>query len=196
MAITQIKTNNMSKIQKTWGELVAAYNVAVQIVTNSSQELEKMKSLEKSDKSKEELKAEMELNAINKPLYVEMERIYSGFTKKVEDLVEEHREKVEEIMIDYALETEATPAKDGKPAVMKLLLNEKNEYCYDREGQKAKSKALKALNLENVMVPQYEVVTTITEKHELFEGFIILLKAPTNLKPIKSRTPVKTIRKR
>ncbi len=181
----------MSKIQKTWGEVVASYNIATQIVTNATQQLQSIKHLERSDKSKEELKKQIEENAKSKPLYIEMERVYSAYLKNLEDTVQKHRDRVDEILIDNALEEEISPAKDGKSAVMRLLLNDKGEYCYDREGEKNKAKAIKNLNAETVMVPQLEIATTLTEKHGIFEGFIIFQKYVD-----KNRPPLKSVPKK
>jgi hypothetical protein len=53
----------MPSIQKKWGEVIGSYNTAAQIAQNSERQLEAIKTLEKSEKSKEELKEQIEQNA-------------------------------------------------------------------------------------------------------------------------------------
>lgn len=181
----------MASIQKKWGEVIRAYNVAAQLVNNSTQQLEAIKRLEKSDKSKEELKEQIEQNAANKPLYEENVRVFKLVLEHLQKLADSHNDKVTDINIDHALETEVSPAKDGKPAVMKLVLDEQGNYCFDRAGEKAKAKAFRELNESNVMVPQIEIATTLTDKSGIFEGIVLFTKLV-----VKSRPPLKTVRKR
>jgi hypothetical protein len=180
----------MSSIQKTWGELVTAFNVASQIVQNVTQQLKAMDEIAKSDKSKEEVKKTLESNAKQKPILEETARVYSAFLEKVKDVTKEHSNKIDNINIDYALETEVTPGKDGKPGTFKLVLDEKGNYCYSREGEKGKLKAMKELNESKCMMPQLEITTTLTEKHELFEGMIVFKKSVE-----KTRSPLKAVSK-
>lgn len=181
----------MATIQKKWGEVVRSYNFAAQIAQNAKQQLESIKRLEKADKSKEEIKEQIEQNTKNKPLYIELDRVYTKLIEHLQDLVEIHQEKINDILIDHALETEVSPAKDNKPAVMKLVLDEKGEYCFDRAGEKAKAKAIRSLNEDNVMVPQLEIATTLTEKPEVFEGILIFQKLVE-----KPRGPLKPVPKK
>lgn len=181
----------MATIQKKWGEVIGAYNIAAQIIQNSERQLEAIKTLEKSDKSKEELKEQVEQNAKNKPLFQELSRVYKIILEKLQPLGDSHNEKVTDINIDNALETEVSPAKDGKPAVMKLVLDDKGEYCFDRAGEKAKAKAFRELNESTVMVPIIEIATTLTEKAPIFEGIVVFTKSVE-----KNRPPLKPVPKK
>lgn len=181
----------MPSIQKKWGEVIGCYNIAAQIAQNSDRQLEAIKTLEKSDKSKEELKEQLEQNAKNKPLYTELSRVYKKVIEHLQSLAELHDEQVTEINIDNALETEVSPAKDGAAAVKKLVLDEKGNYCFDRAGEKAKAKEFKKLNESTVMVPQLEIATTLTEKAPIFEGILIFTKSVE-----KTRPPLKPVRKK
>ena len=181
----------MPSIQKKWGEVIGCYNIAAQIAQNSDRQLEAIKTLEKSDKSKEELKEQLEQNAKNKPLYTELSRVYKKVIEHLQSLAELHDGQVTEINIDNALETEVSPAKDGAAAVKKLVLDDKGNYCFDRAGEKAKSKSFKQLNESKVMVPQLEIATTLTEKASIFEGILIFTKSVE-----KTRPPLKTNKKR
>lgn len=181
----------MASIQKKWSEVIGAYNLTAQMVQNSEKQLEAIKHLEKNDKSKEDIKEQLEQNAKNKPLFTEISRVYRKLLEHLQELAETHDDKATEINIDHALEIEVTPAKEGATAVKKLLLDEKGNYCFDRAGEKAKAKAFKKLNDSTVMVPQLEIATTLTEKAPIFEGILLFTKLVE-----KPRPPLKSIPKK
>lgn len=178
----------MPKIEKKWGAVIGAYNLASQLVQNAENQLQQNANLEKSEKSKQEIKAQLEENAKMKPILTEVSRVFKSLVEHLQPYAEEHIQKVGEINIDNALETEVSPAQGDKPAVKKILLSDKGDYCYDRVGEKNRIVDLRKLNESKVFVDQFEIATTLTDKAEIFEGILIYkasAKPRPQLKPIK-----------
>lgn len=179
----------MAEIKKKWADIVFMLNTSSQVAQQCTNSLQAMANLEKENKGKAELKKELEQNQKNKPKLEEQLRVYTEIVKHFKELGEEHNDHLQEINIDHALETEVSPAKDGKPAVKKLVLDEKGNYCYDREGEKSKSKAIKEFVQTEVFVTQLNIATTLTneDKPDFLQGFVIFEKAKTK-PPLRSVT--------
>lgn len=181
----------MSEIKKKRSEVVLAINIASQITQQTEQALKAMAQLEKDNKGKADLKKELEDNAKNKPILEEQNRVYTAFLKSHSKYGEEHNDLIMAINIDHALETEVSPKKGDTPAVNKLVLDDKGEFCYDREAEKKRQKALKELNAQEIFVKQFSIETTLTEKPDQFEGFMIFEKAKEKAKAPVKKLPVK-----
>ena len=176
----------MPKIEKKWGAVIGAYNLASQIVQNAETQLQKNSQLEKNEKSKQEIKAQLEENAKMKPILTELSRVFKEFALHLQKYADEHTQYVGDINIDNALETEISPASGDKPAIKKIVLNERGEYCYDRVGEKNRISALRELNEKTVFVEQFEIATTLTEKADIFEGLLLYKSGAKNRPPLKS----------
>lgn len=181
----------MAEIKKKWADIVFMLNTSSQIAQQCTNSLKAMENLEKENKGKAELKKEIEQNQKNKPKLEEQLRVYTEIVKHFKAVGDEHNDKLQEINIDHALETEVSPAKDGKPAVKKLVLDEKGNYCYDREAEKSKGKAIREFQQTETFVKQLNIATTLTddEKPEFLQGFVIFEKAKTKppLRPVTKK---------